>query len=383
MSTFVKKWHLVWFILTIAAGCTGPKSDPASSIGEAEAAHIRPDLLEAVLNDEASSAEERAVLVAQEQEVDQYVALVLANQGLPGMSVAVLKGGRIILARGYGYASVELRAPATAQSLYGLGSITKQFVATAVMMLVEQDGKVSLDTPVGQYVPNLPDAWSQVAVRHLLTHTSGIKEEVWEYGFIEFDRHEYDQYEVLKTSFGPLESAPGERWAYRNVGYRLLGMLIEEVSGDSVWDFFEHRIFRPIGMNATRNSGPNAIIPHRTRGYGRDPWGAESGPILNRDPVTASAAFSQGALMSSVLDMAKWDLALRSEQVLPRELLEQMWAPTVLNDGTEYAYGFGWELSPTNGQTTVSHGGGLPGYISYIMRVVDSELTVITLTNCD
>ena len=149
------------------------------------------------------------LIVAQEQDLDQYIERVLAEQGVPGMSIAVLRGGEILLAKGYGFANLELRTPATAESLYGLGSISKQFAATAVMMLV-QDGDVSLDSPINRYVPNLPDSWSEVTVRHLLTHTSGIKEEVWEGGVYEFDRHEHVQFEVLRTAFGPLDSAPGE-----------------------------------------------------------------------------------------------------------------------------------------------------------------------------
>jgi CubicO group peptidase (beta-lactamase class C family) len=319
---------------------------------------------------------------AQEQEVDAYVSRVLAKQGLPGMSVAVLRGGKILMARGYGYASLELRAPATAQSLYGLGSISKQFAATAVMLLVE-DGSVDLDQPISRYVPGLPDQWAKVTVRHLLTHTSGIKEETWEGGFIEFDRHEHDQYEVLKTAFGPLEFEPGERWAYRNSAYRLLGILIEEVSGESVWDFQRTRIFEPAGMNATRNSDPRTIILHRARGYGRSSYGPGGGPLVNRDPVAVSAAFTEGALISSVLDMARWDVALRNGAVVSDEFLEEMWTPVVLNDGSEYPYGLGWALRTVNGQASVSHGGGLPGFITYILRMVDSGLTVITLTNCD
>jgi len=159
------------------------------------------------------------------EDLDHYVERVLAEQGVPGMSIAVVRGGEILLAKGYGFASLEPLAPARAQSVYGLGSISKQFAATAVMMRV-QDGAVGLDSPVSQYVPKLPDSWSEVTVRHLLTHTSGIKEEVYEEGYYEFDRREHVQFEVLRTAFGPLVSAPGERWAYSNVGYRLLGMLI-------------------------------------------------------------------------------------------------------------------------------------------------------------
>ncbi len=321
-------------------------------------------------------------ILAQEQDLDQYIEGVLAEQGVPGMSIAVLRAGEVLLAKGYGSANLELGAPATAQSLYGLGSISKQFAATAVMMLV-QDGDVRLNSPINRYVPDLPDSWSEVTVRHLLTHTSGIREEVWEGGIYEFDRREHVQFDVLRTAFGPLDSAPGERWAYSNVGYRLLGMLIEEVSGESIWNFFDRRIFQPLGMTSTRNSDPGAVIPHRAQGYGRTNVRVGSGELLTRDPVTASAAFTQGALMSSVLDMAKWDAALRTNRVLPRELLAQMWTPVVLGDGTEYPYGFGWELDPRDGKTAVSHGGVLPGFRTYIMRVMDGQTTVVALTNCD
>ncbi|MCG8462206.1 MAG: beta-lactamase family protein, partial [Holophagales bacterium] len=323
-----------------------------------------------------------AAAAVQDRKVDEYVSSVLAKQGLPGISVAVLENGKILIARGYGYASLELRAPATAQTLYGLGSISKQFTATAVMLLVE-DGKADLDEPVSRYVPNLPESWAPVTIRHLLNHTSGIKEETWEGGFIEFDRHEHDQYEVLKTAFGPLEFIPGERWAYRNSAYRLLGMMIEEVSGDSVWDFQRRRIFEPAGMNATRDSAPKVIIPHRARGYGRSTFGPGGGPLFNREPVAASAAFTEGALISSVLDMARWDVALRTGKVLSSELLQEMWTPVVLSNGATYPYGLGWRLKPMNGQATVSHGGGVPGFITYFLRILDSGLTVITLTNCD
>jgi CubicO group peptidase (beta-lactamase class C family) len=163
----------------------------------------------------------------------------------------------------------------------------------------------------------------------------------------------------------------------------MVGMLVEEVSGESIWDFFERRIFQPIGMNATRNSDPKSIILHRTQGYGRESMEAESGPLVNRDAVTASAAFTEGALMSSVLDLAKWDAALLAGQVLSDDLLAQMWSPVELSDGTEFQYGFGWFLGPINGQAAVSHGGGLPGYITHIMRMTRSRLTVIALTNCD
>ena len=257
------------------------------------------------------------------------------------------------------------------------GSISKQFTATAIMLLVEER-KIGLDDRVTNYFGWLPKEWGEVTVRHLLTHTSGIREQQWKDGIIEFDRFEHDQEEVVRTAFGPMLVRPGEKFAYSNVGYRLLGMLIEKASGQSYWDFLEQRIFRRIGMEVTRNSDPKTIIPNRARGYG-----ISGGNPENREPVTASAAFSQGALISSVLDMVKWDAALDSERLLKRTSLDQMWTPVRLNDGTTYNYGFGWYLRPVPGHRTVAHGGGLPGFSTFIRRFIDDKLTVILLSNCE
>jgi len=297
------------------------------------------------------------------------------SQHIPGLSLAVVRSGRLVQSKGYGKASVELDVPATASTLYGLGSISKQFTAVAIMLLVEER-KIGLDDPIRKYFSWLPKEWSDVRVRHLLTHTSGIREEEWKGGIVDFDRLEHNQEDVVRTAFGPMLSRPGDKFRYSNVGYRMLGMLIEKVSGQSYWDFLEQRIFHPLGMNATRNSDPKTVIPNRARGYAM-----EEGRFVNREPVTASAAFSEGALISSVLDMVKWDAALNSEVLLKKSSLDQMWAPVRLNDGKISKYGFGWFLSPIVGHTTVGHGGGLPGFSTFIWRFIDDETTVIVLSN--
>ncbi len=313
-----------------------------------------------------------------EQQLDHYIESVLAEQDIPGMSVGIFKGGEVLIAKGYGFANLELGIRTSAASLFGLGSISKQFTATAVMTMVEE-GAIALDARVSELIPDLPHSWSEVTVRHLLTHTSGIKEEVWEGGIYEFDQREHDQFDVLRTAFGPLAFDSGERWVYSNVGYRLLGMLIEEVSRQSVWDFFAQRIFHPVGMKATRNSDPGAVIPNRAQGYGR----SKSGSLILRAPVTASAAFTEGALLSSVANIALWDAELFEPKILSRDGLAQMWMPVILNDGTKHPYGFGWDLRLVNGKVAVSHGGGLPGFRTHIVRFMDSQLTVVVLTNCD
>ncbi len=199
--------------------------------------------------------------------IDEYVNSEMETQRIPGLSVAVVREEKLVHASGYGKASLELDVPATASTLYGLGSISKQFTATAIMLLVEQ-GKVKLDDHLTNYFGWLPKDWDEVTVRHLLTHTSGIREQQWKDGIIEFDRFEHNQEEIVKTAFGSLLAQPGEKFNYSNVGYRLLGMLIEKVSGQSYWEFLERRIFSQVGMKATRNSDPKTVIRNRARGYG-------------------------------------------------------------------------------------------------------------------
>jgi CubicO group peptidase (beta-lactamase class C family) len=215
-------------------------------------------------------------------------------------------------------------------------------------------------------------------VRHLLTHTSGIREEEHQGDFLEWERKEHNQEEIVRTAFGPVLARPGEKFRYSNTGYRVLGMLIEKVSGQSYWDFLEQRVFHPMGMTATRNSDPRTVIPNRARGYGYS-----DGRLINRDPVSASAAFSDGALISSVLDMVKWDAALNSEGLLKKTSLEEMCAPVRLGDGTTSNYAFGWYLRPINKHRAVGHGGDMPGFASFIWRFIDDRLTVIVLSNCE
>ena len=310
--------------------------------------------------------------------VDRLVERYRTGRRIPGIAIAVVRNGQVIKAQGYGSADLELGTPVTPAFRFGLGSISKQFTATAIMQLAEE-GRLTVDDPISKYVDSLPPHWSRLTLRQLLTHTSGIPEERWLPNFVEFDRVEHEHLDVLRTVFSDsLQFTPGESWAYRNSAYRLLGMVVERASGESYWTFLDRRIFKPLGMTSTRSSDPKTIIPERSKGYGR-----ERGRIVNRDAVAESAAFSEGALISTVLDLARWDSSLYRPTILSQKSLDQMWTPVVLNDGTTRPYGFGWALSPTNGQRTISHTGSLPGFITAISRFVSKGLTVIVLTNAE
>ena len=240
-----------------------------------------------------------------------------------------------------------------------------------------QEGKLGLDDPISKHLADLPASWAKVTVRHLLTHTSGIKSYTGVGSFEQIARNEHTPQSVMKMVAGfPLEFEPGTQWAYNNTGYYLLGMLIEKASGKSYWDFLEDRIFLPLGMKNTRNSDPRRLVERRAAGYAwvKDKW-------ENRDPITASAGWAAGSLVSTVGDMAKWDAALYGEKLLSRSSLEQMWSPVRLAGEKSHPYGFGWGIGEVRKHRNVSHGGGTAAFSTYISRFPEDKLTVIVLTN--
>ncbi len=318
------------------------------------------------------------IISARADEVDDYVERQLRQLHIPGLSLAVVRGGRVIKAQGYGLANLESNAPATKDTVYEIGSMTKQFTATAVMMLVEE-GKVSLDDKITKYFPAAPETWSQITVRHLLNHTSGIQNHVAVPDFPNLFQTNLTRDQLIKLFFKlPLEFQPGETWAYDNTGYYLLGIIVEKASGKSFWQFLDERIFRPLGMTSTRNTDPQPIATNRASGY---EWVNNK---FERRPVLAPfIAFSAGAILSNVGDMAKWDAALYTERLLKRSSLEQMWTPAKTNQGApaSFDYGFGWFIDSYHGHRVVQHSGGTPGFSSAIYRFTDDRLTVIILTN--
>ena len=303
---------------------------------------------------------------------------------IPGLSLAIVRDGRITKTQGYGFANLELRVHATKETVYEIGSNTKQFTAAAIMMLVE-DGKIHLEDPIVKYFPEAPEAWSDITIRHLLSHTSGIQNHVaiphWLDVFktdLAFETSPARD-ELLKMFFKlPLEFQPGETWAYDNTGYYLLGIIIENASGKSYWQFLDERIFKRLGMHATRSTDPQPLVPNRASGY---EWKTDH--FENRPILIPPIAFSAGSLLSTVDDMAKWDSALSSEKLLTKASLNQIWTATLTNHGADapFSYGFGWFVDSYHGHRIVQHSGGTPGFSSAIYRFVDDKLTIIVLTN--
>jgi CubicO group peptidase (beta-lactamase class C family) len=310
--------------------------------------------------------------------VDACVAAELRAQRIPGLSLAVVKDGQVVLAKGYGLANVELDVPATAETVYEIGSMTKQFTATAVMMLVEE-GKLGLDERIATRLAGIPNAWKEVTVRHLLTHTSGIMSYTALPDFGRLTITPATMAEVVKaTGRFPLAFRPGEHWEYSNTGYYLLGRIVEKASGLAYGEFVSQRIFEPLGMTSTRFNDPETLVKHRAAGYSLD-----RGRLRNAAYVDMSWPDAAGAIVSTVPDLAKWDAALGTDRLLKPSSWQQMWTPATLTSGKKHPYGFGWDLAPTNGHRTIAHGGAIPGFLTFMARYPDDHLTVIVLTNAD
>jgi len=311
--------------------------------------------------------------------VDDYLAAQMRQLHIPGLAVAVVRDGRLVKARGYGLANVELNAPVTEDTVFEIGSVTKQFTAVAIMMLVEE-GKVGLDDKLSKYLTGVPEAWSAITIRQLLTHSSGIQNYLDVPGlFPETARPGLTHNDIAKIFFARLrlDFQPSETWSYSNTGYLLLGNVIEKASGKSYWAFLDERIFKPLVMNATRSSEPVALIPRRAAGY---EW--HDGKLENRAALTENA-YAAGSIVSTVRDLAKWDAALSAGKLLKPSSFEQMWRANKVGGGATapFNYGFGWFVDTYHGRRVVAHNGGTPVFSSFIHRFVDDRLTVIILTN--
>ena len=305
--------------------------------------------------------------------IDEYIRAEMQTQKIPGVALAVVKEGKISIARGYGLANVEHQVPVKPETIFQSGSTGKQFTATAVMMLVEE-GKLSLDDKITKYFPDAPEAWSKITIRHMLTHTSGLGDYPQDFD-LRRDYTEDQLYQRIKTI--PLDFQPGDKWSYSNLAYVMLGILIHKVSGKFYGDFLQERIFKPLEMSTARIINEADIVPNRAAGYR-----LVNGQLKNQGWVSPSLnTTADGALYLTVYDMAKWDAALYTEKLLKRSSLEQMWTPVKLNDGKTDNYGFGWSLGEVRGHRIVEHGGAWQGFKAQITRYIDDKLTIIVFAN--
>ncbi len=308
--------------------------------------------------------------------IDKIASEGIDQKKVASYAVAVVKDGSLVLARGYGYSDLENEVPATAETVYRLGSITKQFTAMAIMLL-EEDDKVSVDDELTRFLPDYPTGGRKITVGHLLNHTSGIKDYTRTKDFFKRDRQDFTHDELLALfKEEPFDFEPGVRWGYSNSGYYLLGMIIEKASGQKYEQFLEDRIFKPLGMSATRYGHTKPLIRHRAMGYNYF-----FGQLSNDDSISMDAPFAAGALVSNVLDLIKWHQALEDGALVSSASYEAMYRPTKLANGATRPYGYGWRLGELEGHHTIGHGGGINGFSTMISRYPDDRLAVIVLSN--
>jgi CubicO group peptidase (beta-lactamase class C family) len=307
--------------------------------------------------------------------VDEYLKAQMEQHRIPGVALRIIQDGKVRKTATYGIANLELSVPVKPETVFEVGSITKQFTAAGILLLA-QDGKLSVEERISKHLKNTPDAWTNITIGHLLSHTSGIKSYTGLNGF-EFTRHLTQEQFIRAIGEHPLEFQPGESWKYCNTGFNLLGFIIENVSGKRYWDFMRERVFGPLEMTATRGRRPSAIIPNRAAGYEQTNhvW-------INRD-YDITDVFSAGALVSNIGDLTKWNAALDCEAILNTASKEQMWTAVKLKNGKATKYGFGWFIDTLDGHRSIYHGGATSGFSASIQRFPDDRLAVILLSNTD
>jgi CubicO group peptidase (beta-lactamase class C family) len=305
--------------------------------------------------------------------IDAFIKAEMERQKTPGVSVAVVKGGKPLIVKGYGLANVEHNVPVKPETIFQSGSVGKQFTAFAVMMLVEE-GKIGLDDPLSNYLPEVPETWKPLTIRRLLTHTSGLGDYPNDFN-LQKDATEAEIFKELQRTSPTFK--PGEKWEYSNVAFVTLGVLIRKVSGQFYGDFLAERVFKPLGMTTTRVISEADIVPNRAAGYR-----LVKGELKNQEWVAPSLnTTADGALYMTSLDLIKWDEALRSGKLLKKSSYDEMWSPVKLTDGRAHPYGFGWAVKKINGKRLVEHGGSWQGFKTFIARYIDHDLTVIAFAN--
>ena len=294
----------------------------------------------------------------------------------PGAAVIVVKDGVVIFRKGQGLANLELGVPIEPDMVFRIGSLTKQFTAVAILMLAEQS-KLALDDSITKFLPDYPTHGHLITVEHLLTHTSGIKSYTSMPEWLPLWRKDFTVQELIDFFKNqPMDFAPGKRFEYSNSGYILLGAIIEKASGQTYEQFIQHRIFDHLGMKHSYYDSPLRVIPRRAAGYDKGPDG-----YTNAAYLSMTQPYSAGSLASSVDDLALWDAALYTEQLLKQETLQRAFVSHRLAEGSETEYGYGWTTPKLAGHLAAGHGGGIHGFGSFAIRLPEDHVFVAALSN--
>jgi len=318
----------------------------------------------------ASTSDEMVLDPGMLERVDVWLNHMAADETFSG-SILIAQDGEVLLSRGYGSANRELGISNTPQTRFRLGSVTKQFTAMAILILQSQ-GRLNVQDPICRYIEDCPGTWRDITIHHLLTHTSGITSMVMYSGSFPITPAKL----IALFKDLSLDFQPGEKFSYSNCGYWVLGYIIEQVSGQSYKDFIQQAIFEPLEMH---DSGYDQDTPGLAVGY-KDQYSIATASLVS----DSSFAYSAGALYSTVEDLYRWDQALYTGQLIPRELLDQMFTPHI----SQYpdvvgsvAYGYGWMVIDDLDRRLVGHGGAIEGFRAWIIRYPDDHITIIGLSN--
>jgi len=307
--------------------------------------------------------------------VDSLARAYLDAHRTPGLAIEVVRARDTLVKAGYGLADVEQRVPASAASLFEIGSITKQFTSASVMRLVEA-GRISLGDSIAAYVANLPAAWRGVTIRQLLNHTSGVPSYtgIGERWTRRWGEDMPPESLVALTAHDSMWFQPGSDWRYDNSGYVLLGMLLDRVTGEPFPAYVERRLLRPLGLRHTWYCDVRRALPGRAPGYERDSTGWRRADFLNM-----TQPYSAGALCSTVGDLAHWNVLLATGRVVTPASYLVMTAPE--GAAAAHHYGFGLFVDTLAGRRMIQHGGGINGFVSANAYLPDDSLSVTVLTN--
>lgn len=312
-----------------------------------------------------------------EKQIDSLILKDFKDRNGTGGVFMVAHHGKIVYQKGFGKANLELGVDMTPENVFQLGSMTKQFTAVAVLMLAEQ-GKLKVSEPISTYLPEYPQG-SKITIHHLLTHTSGIMDFTKMKSLSEIAQREMPAKELVDFFKNePAEFLPGEKFAYNNSGYVLLGYLIELVSGERYEDFIRKYIFEKLGMSHSSYASDRKVIIKRAYGYQKKEEG-----YVNKTVINFSVPFSSGSLMSTAADMLKWQNALTKNQLVGAKELSNAFNTYKLNNGEAFSYGYGWHIKDINGIQTREHGGSIFGFKTMGVYIPSEDIYVIGLTNCD
>jgi len=318
------------------------------------------------------------ISAALREKIDAITKQALTNTGVPSASVAIVQGGAITYLQAYGDGRIEPHAPALPSMRYSIGSISKQFTAAAVLLLAEQ-GKLSLDDPVSRFVPNLSRG-NEVTIRELLSHTSGYQD-YWPQDYVPpFMLQAITADKILdQWARKPLDFDPGTDWQYSNTNFGIAGLIVEKASGKPLLQFLSEHVFTPLGMKSVMNIDQNRLTETDATGYLR----YALGPPRLAPKEGKGWLFAAGELAMPAEDLAKWDISMINQSVLRPASYAQMEKEVVLKNGLGTRYGLGVDVRQESGQRAIEHGGEVSGFTAHNLVFPDAHIAVVVLVNED